>query len=404
MTPLHLCLVCNEYPPGPHGGIGVLTRTIARGLARTGHSVRVTGVCAKDYPAPDFEIDEGVQVWRLREPSHKFGWVRARLALLKQIRRWIADEEIDVIELPDWQGLAAGWPRLDVPVVARLSGSGTYFQDELGRPVTPSLRFVERASLRRVDFWCAESRYIAHRTREVFALDRDPDLILYNPVELPAPAITLRPRITTRAVFAGTLTEKKGILSLMRAWSRVVTARPDATLDVYGRDEVTTFGSMRDFLRASLSTDARRTVTFHDPVALPQLLEAFAAARVAVLPSYAEGFALTPLHAMSCGCPTIYGICGSGPELVHDGVDGLLVDPDDIDAIAASIIRVLTNDDVARSLGEAGRARIASEFALDTLLPRNAAFYDSCRQRFVTRPHRHTPRVRPVVPTATPHR
>jgi glycosyltransferase involved in cell wall biosynthesis len=398
VRPLRLCLVCNEYPPGPHGGIGVLTRTLARGLARASHDVRVIGIYARDYPAPDYEVDEDVRVWRLREPAHRFGWVRSRLRLLRRIRRWIREGSVDVVEVPDWQGMAAGWPRLGAPVVARLSGSATYFLQELRRPVPFATGLIERASLWRANFWCGESVYIAERTREVFSFARDADIVLYNPVEMPA--VAQRPRAASRAVFAGTLTEKKGIVSLIRAWSRVVEARPDATLDVFGRDESTASGSMRDRLRAALTPRARETVRFHDPVSLSLLLDAFAAARVAVLPSYAEGFALTPLHAMSCGCPTIYGSCGSGPELVHDGVDGLLVDPDDVDGLAASILRVMNDDGLARALGEAGRARIAADFALDTLLPRNAAFYDMCREQFAARAHRRATSARPMANAA----
>ena len=62
---------------------------------------------------------------------------------------------------------------------------------------------------------------------------------------------------------------------------------------------------------------------------LGALVEEFQRARVIVLPSYAEGFSLTPLHAMAAGCPTVYTSRGSGPEVIEDGRDGLLIDPDD---------------------------------------------------------------------------
>jgi len=78
---VRIVFVCNEYPPGPHGGIGTLTRTLARGLAAAGHRVRAAGVYNAAYPAPDAEVDRGVEVLRLRESEGPGGWIRSRARL-----------------------------------------------------------------------------------------------------------------------------------------------------------------------------------------------------------------------------------------------------------------------------------------------------------------------------------
>ena len=74
------------------------------------------------------------------------------------------------------------------------------------------------------------------------------------------------------------------------------------------------------------------SVRFHGAVPHPVVLSALASARVAVFPSFAEAFGLAPLEAMAHACPTIFSRRGSGPELICDGRDGLLVDPSNPEA------------------------------------------------------------------------
>ena len=121
---------------------------------------------------------------------------------------------------------------------------------------------------------------------------------------------------------------------------------------------------------------------FHGHVTLEALLGVFAKAGMAVLPSYAEGFALTPLHAMAAGCPTIYTKRGSGPELIEHGHNGLLVDPDRPDEIAAAIVSLLKDPGLANRLGRLGRRLVEEKFSWATLYAQNVNFYHDSLQRF----------------------
>jgi glycosyltransferase involved in cell wall biosynthesis len=73
---------------------------------------------------------------------------------------------------------------------------------------------------------------------------------------------------------------------------------------------------------------------------------------------------------------------GSGPELIRDGVDGLLVDPANPGQIAGAIARLLADDELAARIGEAGRRRVLDEFSCGVLLERNLAWYQECLDRF----------------------
>jgi glycosyltransferase involved in cell wall biosynthesis len=165
-------------------------------------------------------------------------------------------------------------------------------------------------------------------------------------------------------------------VSLARAWPSVVRRRPDARLHVFGKDGRTPeLPSMKAHLVELLGSDAG-TVTFHGHVPRADLKAALHRARAAVFPSYAESFGIAPFEAMGCGCPTIYTERGPGPEVVRDGIDGLLVEPDDPADIARAILALLEDDALAGRLSPAGRERVSSRFSIRVQLPINEAFFE----------------------------
>ena len=370
----------------PHGGAGTFTQVTARALVRAGHQVRVAGLYDHRHEAPAQEDDQGVSVWRLRAPRYRGGWVAGRIELYRLIKRWIAEGSVDVVDAPDHEGPFAGWPRLDAPLVLRAGGSYSYFLHELGRPIPMKTFQVERLSYRRADAWIAKSEYIGRATKKLFRLPEGPNATLYNPVDAPAAAVPFDGRSPEDVVFTGTLTAKKGVISLIDAWPAIRASVPRAQLHVFGKDGSSpTGGSMKRYLQGRLPESHASSVHFHDHVSRGRIAEALAGGRVAVFPSYAEGFAWAPLEAMAAGCPTIYTRTGSGPELIVDGRDGLLVDPNDPAEIAAAICRVLKDDELAERLGRMGRSRVLTNFSLEKLLPANEAFYTDLIREFAGR-------------------
>ena len=373
---LKICFLCSEYPPAPHGGAGTFTQVAARGFVHAGHEVRVVGLYNHRLGLKDHEEDQGVSVWRLNVPSYRGGWIAGRLGLYRRVKRWIADGNVDVVDAPDHEGPFAAWPALNVPLVLRAGGSYSYFLHELGQPIPLKTFQVERLSYRRADAWIAKSQYIGRVTKKLFHLSKGPHATLYNPVDVPATTAPFESRSDAEVVFTGTLTAKKGVISLIDAWPAVRARVPQAQLHIFGKDGTSPEGtSMKAHLLRRLPEAMQHSVRFHGHVSRTQIAAALGRARVAVFPSYAEGFAWAPLEAMAAGCPTIYSRSGSGPELIRDGCDGLLVEPHDARSIADAICGVLENADLARRFGHAGRARILASFSLDRLLPANERFY-----------------------------
>ena len=101
-----------------------------------------------------------------------------------------------------------------------------------------------------------------------------------------------------------------------------------------------------------------------------------AGAEVFVMPSRLEPFGIVVLEAWRAGTAVVATTRGGPPEFVRDGRDGLLVDPFDTAAFADVLEKVLTDDELRRSVAAAGRARVA-EFAWPAVAERYRAVYAS---------------------------
>jgi len=98
-------------------------------------------------------------------------------------------------------------------------------------------------------------------------------------------------------------------------------------------------------------------------------------ASVFVLPSYAEGLPMSLLEAMAAGCPVVATHVGGIPDVITDGVDGVIVPPGNPEALASAIGHILRDRAFARSLGNAARETIANRYSAERSLERLEQIY-----------------------------
>lgn len=94
----------------------------------------------------------------------------------------------------------------------------------------------------------------------------------------------------------------------------------------------------------------------------------FALADVVAVPSYIEAFGLTAVEAMSAGKPVVATRVGGLTEIIGDRVDGLLVEPHDVDGMASAISEILTNRDLAVELGARARETYLQRFTVERMV------------------------------------
>ena len=151
----------------------------------------------------------------------------------------------------------------------------------------------------------------------------------------------------------------------------ILDAAPDAWLVIVGE------GSEADALKAQAAALGRRVAGRIVFTGRREDVSAITAdLAVAVLPSLREAQGISILEAMARRRPVVASAVGGIPEVITDGLDGLLVPPADPDALARAISSLLTDPSRRAQIGEAGYRTVAERFSIDAQVRRIEAVYD----------------------------
>jgi glycosyltransferase involved in cell wall biosynthesis len=96
-----------------------------------------------------------------------------------------------------------------------------------------------------------------------------------------------------------------------------------------------------------------------------------------VLPSRSEGFSNAIVEAMAAALPVVATDVGGNAEAVLDGVTGRIVQPENSEALAAAMREVLADPEKAKTMGQAGRQRVADRFTTEAMMRQLTAVYQS---------------------------
>ncbi len=213
----------------------------------------------------------------------------------------------------------------------------------------------------------AEHRFVVSKfwqkaLRTDYGLD---SIVTYNGMD-PADFANLPPRRTNTptVLFIGGLEPRKGLEYLIRAMGKVAAVVPNVRLIAVaktgfrGTDQWTAYKVLAERLGVLDRID------YNESVDESTLLQFYADCDVLVLPSKTEGWGLSLMEAMICGKPVVASRAGGIPELVRDGVDGILVDTGDVRWLAEAIVNLLNNPKLRTEMGTAGKQR-AAQFSWD---------------------------------------
>ena len=255
-------------------------------------------------------------------------------------------------------GLLAGWR-----IVFHLHGGGfaRFHKEECGPVAQAVIRFfLDRAAWIVVvsETWKDWAHGVTSNRRIA---------CIPNPVSLPP--VMARAREPGLVVFAGRCEASKGIFDLLEAAGVLRAQVPGLRIECAGDGDL---GKVQRYA-ASMNLAARVKMRgWLDKDASEQLLSR---ASAFVLPSYAEGLPMSLLEAMAAGCPVVATRVGGIPDLITDGVDGILVPPGDPHALADALQRILRDRDFARQLGNAARLTIANRYTAERSLERLEQIY-----------------------------
>ncbi|MGO9394794.1 MAG: glycosyltransferase family 4 protein [Desulfobaccales bacterium] len=161
--------------------------------------------------------------------------------------------------------------------------------------------------------------------------------------------------------YVGRIVRDKGIVELNEAWQSLRQQFPRLSLLLIGHEEPQ--DQIPREVSAQLKADPRVIFTgwLDDPMPLYAIMD------IMVLPTYREGFPISPLEAAAMQVPVVATTADGCVEAVADGVTGFLVPPGDYCSLAERIEQLLLNPELRERMGKAGRLRVLSEFQPERL-------------------------------------
>lgn len=347
--PLRILIGCDTFSPDINGAARFAER-LAAGLVERGHEVHVVAPNTRyRRQAPATEIIEGQPMTVHRLPSVRWPWHewlrfvwpwRAK----HYARKVLSEVQPDVVHIQSHIVIGRGLSRIarrrGIPVVATNHVMAENILDSTMLPDALNRVFVKLAwddAKRTLDLASA----VTTPTRKAADfLERTIDLAGVIPVScgIDKSAYTpdLTPRSDNRIVFVGRITIEKQIDVILRALAKLDPAL-DASLEIVGNGDQR---AALENLASELGIDDR--VTFHGHTTDAELRATLTRGSVFAIASIAELQSIATMEAMASGLPVVAADAVALPHLVHEGENGYLFEPGDVDALAARLTDVLT--------------------------------------------------------------
>jgi glycosyltransferase involved in cell wall biosynthesis len=251
-----------------------------------------------------------------------------------------------IVEIPTWHR-DGGKAKIGRPQIAESTSTVSGFQRWKARLLLERKRFTEEYNLADLLLVLSHTAADTFRMRgfaeeKLFYLPRGVDVERFKPGQRPA---------KFRAVFAGALIKRKGIQHLLEAWHRLNLADAELWL----------VGSLHDEAKPYLNQFWRDNIRIIGFVRDPESY--LSQSTVHVFPSQWEGSAKVTYEAAACALPQI--TTREAGDVVRDDVEGIIVKPRDVDAIAAALQHLYLHPEIVQRMGSAARRRVVENFTWD---------------------------------------
>lgn len=229
---------------------------------------------------------------------------------------------------------------------------------------------LTRWAVRKIFRWSAEVVALSDEWKTWITRETGVDRIsvIFNPVTIP-PATPDSLRQPRTLLFLGQFGQRKGIYVLLPAIAKLVKHFPDLELWAGGDGELDTVAKM------AKSLSIENQVKLLGWVGGEEKEKLLARASIYVLPSYAENLPMSVLEAMAAGLPIVSTPVGGIPSAVHDGIEGRLVQPGDVDLLATALGDLLNDSAMRQTMGHTARRSAIDKFSASNVVVSLGALY-----------------------------
>jgi 1,4-alpha-glucan branching enzyme len=367
-----------EYPPMMVGGLSRHVYDLSRHLVK--HGIEVHVVTSHIHGYPDYELNQGVHVHRVKVNQEKdvdfMGWVfQLNLAMMDYtkalIRKYV---HFDIIHAHDWLvGYAARSlkQQFQIPLVGTIHatehGRNHGIHTDLQRKIHQLEYDLTYESARVI---CC-SHYMNHEIQEIFALPADKIDIIPNGVDSELVRVHsvnegLRRQFALPhekiVFFVGRMVREKGVHLLLESVPGILSHCPEAKFVLGGKGPM-----LEELKRKAWEMGIQEKVLFTgfvDDDTRNQLLH-FASATV--FPSLYEPFGIVALEAMAAKTPVVVSDVGGLSEIIEHEVDGLKVIPGDVYSLVTQISTLLNDQGLAEKLRKNASTKIVELYQWDQI-------------------------------------
>jgi len=342
---MKIAILVAGFPPRSIGGTEIATLNIATELVKRGHEVHVITIGDKELKGDkkgDF-YTHYIQLGVAPKTS-LWGAISYAVKAFAQIRRI----NPDIVHAQRFyrEGLAA--------FLAKLLNKKRYCIWCRGSDVYLPWRFKGLALklfLGQADAVIALTQDMRGKIRQTYHRDAS---VIPNGIDLRRfeqlscrSKVKSAPNGVKTLLFVGRLHRIKGVAYLIEAMTTIIKRNPKARLLLVGDGE-----ERQNLENLVTKLGLTKYVTFIGKVPNEKVPQYIAASDVFVLPSLSEGFGIVLLEAMACGLPIVATNVGGIPEIVQDGENGFLVEPENPEGIAQKVLTLLENDDLRRRISQ----------------------------------------------------
>jgi len=171
-----------------------------------------------------------------------------------------------------------------------------------------------------------------------------------------------------RVIWVGRFDYQKRPMEIIKIWQKVYPKFPDWHLDIYGE------GELQDVIeKGTMSLDMN--IVIHEPTS--HIFDAYRKCSLLVSASLFEPFGLVAPEAMSCGLPVVAYDCPFGPaSIINDGIDGFLVENDDMEMMAEKISLLMNDYTLRLKMGESA-VKSSSRYSAEEIMPLWKKLFDA---------------------------
>jgi len=383
---MRIGLLTREWPPEVYGGAGVHVEHLVAALRARGADVDVHSFGGTEGGATAHSPDP-----RLASANAALQVLSTDLSIASALSP-DSGPAVDVVHSHTWYADLAGHVASllhGVPHVVTthsLEPHRPWKAEQLGGGYALS-SWAERTAVLAADAVVAVSRGMA---RDVLAsypeLDPQRVHVVYNGIDAEAYAPVTATDVLERhgvdpatpyAVFVGRITRQKGLAHLLRAARDV----PGQLVLCAGAPDTPEIAAETQALVAELQAARPGVVLIGEMLPRADVVQLLSHATAFVCPSVYEPLGIVNLEAMACGTAVVASDVGGIPEVVVDGVTGVLVHYDEADprgfeaALASTLTQVLSDPARAAAMGRAGRERAVADFGWDAIATQTLALY-----------------------------